>query len=192
MKIAHINRLMTRPTMWPVCPAKTQISLGIRPVWSESSLSAWRKLGSLATLWAHSKDWSDWVDAQADLSLRWAHMSFCWFCHEAAHIKLKTYCHDRLLNSQNCCKHLVLNLSHMYQKMKRKLHDFLSLGCLMEWNNSHHKMRHLHFHAVSRLLYHNINMMMQLQRYQYWAAACVWQPTRRTCVQNLSTFCECG
>ena len=29
--------------------AKTQISLGIRPVWSESSLSAWRKLGSLTT-----------------------------------------------------------------------------------------------------------------------------------------------
>ena len=30
-----------------MCPAKTQISLGIRPVWSESSLSAWRKLVSL-------------------------------------------------------------------------------------------------------------------------------------------------
>ena len=29
--------------------AKTQISLDIRPVWSEFSLSAWRKLGSLAT-----------------------------------------------------------------------------------------------------------------------------------------------
>ena len=39
-----------------VCPAKTQISLGIRPVWSESSLSAWRKLGPLATHWAHSED----------------------------------------------------------------------------------------------------------------------------------------
>ena len=39
-----------------VHPAKTQISLGIRPVWSESSLSAWRKLGSLATHWAHSED----------------------------------------------------------------------------------------------------------------------------------------
>ena len=39
-----------------VRPAKTQISLGIRPVWSESSLSAWRKLGSLATHWEHSKD----------------------------------------------------------------------------------------------------------------------------------------
>ena len=39
-----------------VRPAKTQISLGIRPVWSESLLSAWRKLGSLATHWAHSED----------------------------------------------------------------------------------------------------------------------------------------
>ena len=39
-----------------VRPAKTQISLGIRPVWSETSLSAWRKLGSLATQWAHSED----------------------------------------------------------------------------------------------------------------------------------------
>ena len=39
-----------------VRPAKTQISLGIRPVWSESSLSAWRKLGSLATHRAHSED----------------------------------------------------------------------------------------------------------------------------------------
>ena len=36
--------------------AETQISLGICPVWSESSLSAWRKLGSLATHSAHSED----------------------------------------------------------------------------------------------------------------------------------------
>ena len=33
---------------------------------------------------ADSEDCSDWVDAQADLSLRWMHMPFCWFCHEAA------------------------------------------------------------------------------------------------------------
>ena len=39
-----------------VRPARTQISLGIRPVWSESSLSAWRNIGSLATHWAHSED----------------------------------------------------------------------------------------------------------------------------------------
>ena len=30
--------------------------------------------------------WSDWADAQADLSVRWAHMPFCWFCHEASHL----------------------------------------------------------------------------------------------------------
>ena len=47
---------MTKPTKWYMRPAKTQISLGIRPVWSESSLSAWRKLGSLATQKVHSKD----------------------------------------------------------------------------------------------------------------------------------------
>ena len=29
---------MTKPTKWHVRPAKTRISLGIRPVWSESSL----------------------------------------------------------------------------------------------------------------------------------------------------------
>ena len=39
-----------------VRPAKTQISLGIRPVWSESSLSAWRRIRSLATHWKHNED----------------------------------------------------------------------------------------------------------------------------------------
>ena len=60
-----------------VRPAKTQISLGIRPVWSESSLSAWRKLGSLDTHWAHSEDsdqtgWTprlNWVFAGSTLIL---------------------------------------------------------------------------------------------------------------------------
>ena len=59
----YLNRLMTKPTKWHVCTAKSQIRLGIRPVWSESSLSAWSKLGSLATYWAHIEDWSDWADA---------------------------------------------------------------------------------------------------------------------------------
>ena len=56
-----------------VRPAKTQISLGIRPVWSESLLSASRKLGPLAIQWAQRRLWSDWANAQADLSLRWMH-----------------------------------------------------------------------------------------------------------------------
>ena len=60
-----------------VRPAKTQISLGIHPVWSESSLSAWRKLGSLPSHWAHSEDsdqtgrmpWLIWVFAGRTLIL---------------------------------------------------------------------------------------------------------------------------
>ena len=52
----HVSRLTTKPTNWSVAAAKTQISQGIRPVWSDSSLSAWRKLWSLATHWAHSED----------------------------------------------------------------------------------------------------------------------------------------
>ena len=42
----NLNRRKTKPTKWHVRPAKTQISLGIRQVWSESSLSAWRRFGS--------------------------------------------------------------------------------------------------------------------------------------------------
>ena len=51
-----VSRSMTKPTKWPVRPAKTQISLGIHtvwsefslgcPGWSESSLSAWIRIGS--------------------------------------------------------------------------------------------------------------------------------------------------
>ena len=29
--------------------------------------------------------WSDWTDSQADLSLRWAHRPYFWFCYAAAH-----------------------------------------------------------------------------------------------------------
>ena len=64
----------------------------LRSAWAsaqsdQSWLSAWWKLGPLATHWAHSKDWSDWASdwADADPSLRWAHSSFYWFCHVAAH-----------------------------------------------------------------------------------------------------------
>ena len=74
-----------------VRPAKTQISLGIRPVWSESFLSARRKLGSLATHWAHSEDYDQtgrmprliWVFAGRTvilLVLSWSGSFICLFC----------------------------------------------------------------------------------------------------------------
>ena len=47
---------VTKPTKWSVHSAKTQIRLGIRPVWSGSLLSAWRNLGTLATQSADIED----------------------------------------------------------------------------------------------------------------------------------------
>ena len=56
LKKSHLSRSTTKPTKWPVRPAKTHVSLDIHPVWPESSLSAWRNIGSLAAQWAHSED----------------------------------------------------------------------------------------------------------------------------------------
>ena len=57
----------------------------LRSAWAsaqsdQSSQSGWRKLGSLATHWAHGKDSGQTGrNAQADLSLRWAHTHFVGF-----------------------------------------------------------------------------------------------------------------
>ena len=59
------------PNKVTVRPAKTQISLGIRRAeWVAKDPSF---------LHADSENWSDWADAQADLSLRWAHSHFVGF-----------------------------------------------------------------------------------------------------------------
>ena len=64
-----MSHLMTKPTNWHGRPARSAWA----SAQSDQSLSAWRKLGSLATHWAHGEDWSD-------LSLRWAHSHFVGFC----------------------------------------------------------------------------------------------------------------
>ena len=53
----YLSQSMTKPTKWPVHPAKTQISLGF----AQSSLPDWRRCGSWAIHKAHSEDWSDWT-----------------------------------------------------------------------------------------------------------------------------------
>ena len=40
---------------------------------------------------AQRRLWLDWADAQADMSLRWAHIPFCWFCHEAVQLRCRSY-----------------------------------------------------------------------------------------------------
>ena len=51
-----MSRLMTKPIKWHVHPAKTQISLGICPVWSEFSLWAQWVAKDLSFLHADRKD----------------------------------------------------------------------------------------------------------------------------------------
>ena len=63
-----------------VHPAKTKISLGIRPVWSESSLRAQWIAKESMFLHADSEDSNPTGrNAQADLSLHWAHSHFVGF-----------------------------------------------------------------------------------------------------------------
>ena len=72
----QMSCLVTKPTMcaqWRLRSAWTSSQS------DQSLLSAWRKLGYLATHWAYSEGWSDWADAQADLSLRWAQSHFVGF-----------------------------------------------------------------------------------------------------------------
>ena len=101
---------MSKPTKWYVCPAKTQISLGIRPVWSGSSLSAWRHLGSLATHWAHSED-SDQTGRMLGAQPR------CWFCYEVAQVFSLT------------CK----CFPETHQKQKRQIFGFNSHSFFRLW-----------------------------------------------------------
>ena len=76
----YLSHCMTKPTKWQVWPAKTQISLGISPVRSESLLCAFWVAKD--PMFLHADSELDW----ADPSLRWAHRSFCWFCHAAARL----------------------------------------------------------------------------------------------------------
>ena len=84
----HVSRIVTKPTKWHVRPTKTPISLSIPPVWSVFTVRLKKARLLSYSLSAQRRLWSDWADAQADLSLRWAHMPFCWFCHDAAHVSV--------------------------------------------------------------------------------------------------------
>ena len=152
-----------------VRPAKTQISQGMRQVWSESSLSAWRNIGSIATHWAQGKTlirlggcpgWSE--------SSLGAHL-FCWFCHETSYLMLKaSFCilhkgsNDsvqyifllplKTLTSQKRTRHvLLLIMRHCRNVSRFKKHFFFffeifwQVGnlsfCLTFWNTLYEFIR---------------------------------------------------
>ena len=69
---------MTKPNKVIVRPAKTQICLD-RPVWSVFDVRFMGNLGPKLSSCGQRRLWSDWADAKADLSLRWAHTHFVGF-----------------------------------------------------------------------------------------------------------------
>ena len=80
-----MSRLVTKPTKMACAPSEDSDQPGHPPslisVFAIRMKKAWVFSYPLS---AQRRLWSDWANVQADLSLRWAHMSVCWFCHEAA------------------------------------------------------------------------------------------------------------
>ena len=72
----YLSRFVTKPTMW-LCARRRLRSAWASAQSDQSSLSAWRLLGSLATHWAHSEDCDQtgrmprliWVFARRSLTL---------------------------------------------------------------------------------------------------------------------------
>ena len=61
-------------TFWYERPIKTQISLNIRLVWSESLVSACRNMASLASQNAANEDSVHFANVQTGLTLQWVRM----------------------------------------------------------------------------------------------------------------------
>ena len=81
-------RLMTKPAKW-LCAKRRSEQPGHPRSLIRASLSAWRKLGFLATYWAHSEDSDQTSGCPGWSESSLGAQSFCWFCHEAAQILLK-------------------------------------------------------------------------------------------------------
>ena len=74
-KYLRSSRNVRKRTFGHVCPAKFQISMRLRAVWSESSLGAFWIGKDAKFLHEGNEDWTDCTQTQADLSLRRAHTS---------------------------------------------------------------------------------------------------------------------
>ena len=87
----NLCRLMTKPTKW-LCVQRRLRSVLIR-VFAVRMKKAWVLSYPLS---AQRRLWSDWADAQADLSLRWAHTHFVGF----------------VMSRLNLCSHRILFMSY--------------------------------------------------------------------------------
>ena len=73
----EMSCLMTKPASWLCAQRRLSSAWAFCPVWSESLLSAWRNLWSLATRWAHCED----SDQTGPLLSAWRNhgsLATCW------------------------------------------------------------------------------------------------------------------
>ena len=83
--VSDMSRLMTKPTKW-CAPSKDSDQPGHPPSLIKVFAVHLISTKDPSFLHADSEDWSDWADAQTDLSFHWAHRPYCWFCCAAAHM----------------------------------------------------------------------------------------------------------
>ena len=88
--VIHVYN-MSRDTAFPTRLlrrlAKTQISVRIRAVWSESSMSTWRRFGSLTSHYMSCEDSDQTAEMRRLLRLRCAHIPYCSKCWAPAHMQ---------------------------------------------------------------------------------------------------------
>ena len=173
------------------CPAKTQISLGICPVWSESSLCAQWVAKDPSFLHADSEDWSDWADAQADLSLRWANMPFCWFCHDVAHINVHVFYLLALCKDSMMILHPGLQKTWVCRNKAFEWKDQCSFSILVCFNPFTFLLQVLRRHLPNMTKLHTCTTFAWRSPVVCWNSL-IWQDTWYTYPRKLDNFEKSG
>ena len=115
-----------------VRPAKTKISLDIRPVWSVFALRSMGSKGPKLSSCGQRRLWSDWADAQADLCLRWEHIILLGLSWGGSNYN--TDINDNANNCLGSFKVSYLNLSRSTTKpIKSHAKTQISLGICDLW-----------------------------------------------------------
>ena len=146
----------------------------IHPVWPVFAVcmkKRWIFGYPLSAKWRH---WWNWVDAEADLSHRWVHRSFCCFCHAAAHLIMSQHqiIRTTLVYCCTCCS--------MARYDILTFHPFFHL-----WSHQHPAYVHPDVHPRSRVKVLNFlsSHLHQFQRnsldLNFWPCHLLWQPLCR-------------
>ena len=109
----HMSRLMKKPIKWSVPPAKTQISLGIRPVWSVSPLCTQWIAKDPSFLHADSED----SDQTVDLFSFGAHSILSILSWDSSYGLLRqVFLHECTILNLQRCQFLFVTASEIFRK----------------------------------------------------------------------------